>query len=349
MPEGKHGKGELKYINGVPVLTVEGTPEEIGEQVGVLAFKPVPQMAGLIKEYLKSRGLEKAWTVLAKAANGMALQFPPDHLKELEAAAKASGQDRDVLLFTNTIPDLIKVGCSTIVVEPSRSTTGKLLFGRNLDVPPVANVHEFSLVTIYRTKGKHAFASVGLPGMFGCNSGLNDAGLALAMNSSYETADGANEFDPKGTPTILAFRRILEECATVEEAEKLLRSLKRTTICCLTVCDKKEGAVFEITPKSLVVRRGEQGLCFCTNHFRTKELAVQTECRRYETLEKERDRKMLGLDDVARDLHAVNQGAATIQTMIFEPTALKLHVALGKGPSSGLPLKLLELEPLFKK
>src|SRR5207249_10385214 len=35
-PEGKHEKGELKYVNGVPVLTVEGTPEEIGAQIGVL-------------------------------------------------------------------------------------------------------------------------------------------------------------------------------------------------------------------------------------------------------------------------------------------------------------------------
>ncbi len=28
-PEASHGKGKLQYINDVPVLTVEGTPEEI--------------------------------------------------------------------------------------------------------------------------------------------------------------------------------------------------------------------------------------------------------------------------------------------------------------------------------
>src|SRR5438552_3131540 len=39
-PEGKHGKGELRYVHGLPVLTVAGTPEEIGEQVGVLALRP---------------------------------------------------------------------------------------------------------------------------------------------------------------------------------------------------------------------------------------------------------------------------------------------------------------------
>src|SRR5205807_6387216 len=29
-PEASHGKGKLQYINDLPVLTVEGTPEEIG-------------------------------------------------------------------------------------------------------------------------------------------------------------------------------------------------------------------------------------------------------------------------------------------------------------------------------
>ena len=33
-PEGRYGKGELRYINGVPVLTAVGTPEEIGGQIG---------------------------------------------------------------------------------------------------------------------------------------------------------------------------------------------------------------------------------------------------------------------------------------------------------------------------
>src|SRR5437660_870613 len=39
-PEGRHGKGELKYVRGIPVLVVGGTPDEMGEAVGALAVKP---------------------------------------------------------------------------------------------------------------------------------------------------------------------------------------------------------------------------------------------------------------------------------------------------------------------
>src|SRR6266849_2886703 len=92
-PEAKHGKGELKYVNGLPVLIVSGTPEEIGEQTGVLAVKPASGLLNLLKDFLKERGWEKAYPLLLKTGTLMVGQFPPDHLTELRAAAKASGFD----------------------------------------------------------------------------------------------------------------------------------------------------------------------------------------------------------------------------------------------------------------
>jgi len=37
-----------------------------------------------------------------------------------------------------------------------------------------------------------------------------------------------------------------------------------------------------------------------------------------------------------------------VQSMIFEPEPLILHLAMGSCPSSALPMKTLELQPLFK-
>src|SRR5438477_3049612 len=129
-PEGKHGKGELKYVNGVPVLTVEGTPEEIGEQIGVLAIKPVGGFEKLFKEFLKFQRAEKVWPFLVKACTTLYKRMPADHVKEIDALARASGVDHDIFVVANTIMDVMKLGgCSTLVVEPSRSATGELLFG----------------------------------------------------------------------------------------------------------------------------------------------------------------------------------------------------------------------------
>ncbi|HEY8752001.1 MAG TPA: hypothetical protein VIM11_28730 [Tepidisphaeraceae bacterium] len=46
-------------------------------------------------------------------------------------------------------------------------------------------------------------------------------------------------------------------------------------------------------------------------------------------------------------LHAVNQGELTLQTMIFDPANLRLHLAFGKMPSSGGELRTIDLAPLF--
>ncbi len=347
--EGTHGAGRLQYINGLPVLTVAGTPEEIGEQVAVLTAAPLQRLVKYPRETLDALHVGFLMPQLIKVSNAMLPQFPADHRRELEAMAKRAGVPLDLAVLGNTLPDILKTtGCSTVIVEPARSAVQGPLFGRNLDYYNLGFLHDYSLVTVYRPKGKHAFAAIGFPGMVGCVSGMNDAGLALATLEVYSSKDGAPRLAPKGVPYLLTYRRVLEECTTVAEAEKLLRSLERTTMNNLAVCDPHGGAVFEITSRSLVVRRPEEGVCCCTNHFRTAELATDTRCHRYDILSDCRRLPRVDVAEVAKKLHAANQGEDTLQTMIFEPASLKLHLAIGKPPSSARPLKILELTSLLK-
>jgi hypothetical protein len=347
-PEAKHGKGELKYVNGLPVLRVAGTPAEVGGQIGVLALKPGIDLFDKADQFVKEQGLGRLYPVLLKMAGGLEPNFPKDHLRELDAAAKAVGAPRDLLVFGNSLPDLMKIGgCSGVVVAPPHTATGGPLFGRNLDWPPFEDLPERALVIVNRTTGKRPFAVVTYPGMFGVSSGMNDAGLALATFEVRVSADKA-AFNPEGVPYTFYLRRVLEECATVAEAETLIRSLKRTTTHAVTLCDKDGGVVLEITPKTVHVRKAEEGLTVCTNHFRTDGLAVLTSCPRYDALAGLRGKDKVTVADVAKKLDAANQGAATIQTMVFEPAALRLHLAVGRGPTSAKPLRELDLKPLFE-
>lgn len=348
--EGRSGKAELKYVNDLPVLVVDGTPEEVGQQTGELLKPALTRMLSFSKEFLKGLGYEKRWPMLVEVSKGMSKQFPPDHLKEIDALVKEAGVDRELVLVGCSFPDISKAGgCSTLIVEADRSASGKPLFGRNLDYPTLGKLQEFSLITVYRPTGKHAFVSVGFPGIIGVFSGMNDAGLSRATLESYVAKDGAPKLNPKGVAYTLLYRRILEECTTLDEAEKLLRSTERTTMNNLAICDRNGGAVFEFTPKTVAVRRAEKGICPCTNHFRTEELAKDTKCRRYDALSKAWDIDKLDRAAVAKLLHAANQGEFTLQTMIFEPADRKLHLALGKCPTSALPMKELDLTPYFER
>lgn len=355
-PEGQHGKGELRYINHVPVLFVEGTPEEIGEQVAELGLKPSGRLLNYPRDVLQQFYAGFTWKLFVLVGQRMESNFPADYKRELDAMV-AAGVDRKRLITANTMFDVVKlVACSSLIVEPNRSTTGKPIFGRNLDFPTAGYLQEYSMVIVCRPQGKYAFVSVGFPGLIGCLSGINEKGLALAVHEVMEANDGSKKFDPKGTPYAMNYRRILEECATVEEAEKLLRSMKRTTRNNLAVCDRNGGVIFELTPDNVEVRKPTEGLCPCTNHFCTPKLAppmvrnLVFTCDRYKCLvDKSNGLRKLGIVELKELLHDVNGGDMTLQTMIFEPGDMKLHVAIGSCPSSALPLRQLDVVELLDR
>jgi isopenicillin-N N-acyltransferase like protein len=344
----KQGSAELKLIEGLPVIVVTGTPEEMGQQVGALSAASLQSLLGHQKQIAHGFGLSQSKPLWSAAGSIMLPRFPPDQRRELDAMAKAAGLDPDLLVFANVMYDWSRLGgCSAQMVEPARSATGGVLFGRDFDFPTFGFLDQYSLVVVYRPKGKHAFASVTFPGLVGVVSGINDAGLCLAELEVNSSKDAAPGFDPAGVPVEMCFRRMLEECKTLDEAEKLLRSIKPSTMCNLAICDTHSAAVLEITPRHVVRRAAVDSLCSCTNHFRSTELATSTQCWRYDRLEGIRNQAKLGLNDLAKQMNSVSQGRLTIQTMIFEPSARALYLSLGPAPSSARRLKKLDLAALF--
>jgi isopenicillin-N N-acyltransferase like protein len=338
---------ELRYVGEIPVAIFTGTPEQIGRQHAALLKEPGQAAIDFPKKFAHEFGLDVFWPFMAQAGRTLMLAAPERHQRELASIVKHSGMGDDRLAVANTLLELRRMGCSSMIVEPERSATGGTLFGRNLDFPTLGELHKYSLVLVYRPEGKHAFASIGFPGLVGTISGMNDAGLALATNDVEQSADGSRKFNPKGTPLACVFRRILEECETVDEAETLLKSEKATTWMNLAVCDSQGGAVFEITPDNIARRDDEQGVIRCTNHFRVKGMSVGETCPRFDALGECDAAAPIDVETIHDRLHAANQERLTLQTMIFEPRELVLHLALGEPPSSDDPLTRIELREFF--
>ena len=149
-------------------------------------------------------------------------------------------------------------------------------------------------------------------------------------------------------PYFPAAREVMENCRSVDEFDRWMHAHSRTAMGLLLACDPKRQAVFEITTKNIGVRKPQDGLLFCTNHFLLPPMKTDFKCWRYPKLEKSREIEHLDVADVARLLNDVNQGKRTIQTMVFEPSRLVLHLSIGRGPTSAKPLKTLDLKPLFE-
>src|SRR5262249_28199204 len=134
-PEGTAGKGTLKYVKDVPVLTVAGTPEEIGTQIGTLAQPAAEGMIGYFDGLMTRARLAPVRPWLVRSSQGMLPSFPPDYRAEAEATIKAGHVDRDLFFLGNCLWDIKKLGCSTLYVGPDRSATAAPLLGRNFDFP----------------------------------------------------------------------------------------------------------------------------------------------------------------------------------------------------------------------
>lgn len=342
--------GRLFYQEGIPIAVLSGTPEEMGRQQAALLGDAAQHVLTFPRRFIKEMGVDALWPLMVGAGRVLMHNAPVAHQHELAALSAAGKLDENALAVGNTLLELRRMGCSVLIVEPEHSATGGPLFGRNLDFPTLGELDQFSVLLVCRPTGRHAFASATLPAAIGVVSGMNDAGLAVATLDVYETADGSPMFNGLGTPLAFVFRRILEECTTVAEAETLLRSEKPTTWMNLAVCDRNGSAVFEITPKHIGRRDAEGGVLPCTNHFRTEGLATAAArdfCWRYPRLASAATEPPLSIDQVQKHLHAANQGEFTLQTMVFEPRELKLHIAFGAPPTSDDKLTAIDLAPLF--
>ena len=134
--------------------------------------------------------------------------------------------------------------------------------------------------------------------------------------------------------------------------------MKRLRNCCARPSDRrssvwpsaiaKHAGVLEITPKNVVLRRGSDGICVNTNHFRSESLCLWKVCPRYALLSKAAAIEKLGVADVFKKLDEVNLGPRTVQSMVFEPGPLVLHVAMGSARRRRNRCEELELKPFFE-
>lgn len=350
--EGRWGDARLEYVGEVPVLRVAGDPKQLGRQQGELLGEAVRRLTGFPQTVARGLGLEQQIDRVLEQGEALWQRAGADHSQELAALAEEAKVDLKLLIGANTLMDVYRAGwgCSSLLVLPPQGGVKAPLFARNLDFPSMGMLHRHSLVTVYLPNGKQAFATVGFAGLIGALSGMNESGLAIAVHNVYRSADGSRLFSPEGAPYTLVFRRILEECKTVDDAEKVLRSSPRSTMLNLAVCDPKTAAVFEITPKTVVRRDPQSGLLPCTNHFRTEPLTTGLSCRRYDILlAAGTNRQRMDVALLCDYLHRVNQGVLTIQSMVFEPADLRLHVSLTQPPVSDGPYRALSLAPWFER
>lgn len=338
----------LSILDGIPVLQLQGSEEQMGKQAGELLKPEIQAMHSQAMEKIERVNMKAGFDIAKLLAQGMAKKFPAGHKQEMDAFAQSAAVPVEMFYIAHFLVDVTNgLGCSDIVIEPGRSKNQKTQFGRNMDFSPEA-FPEYCLAMIRKPsdKKKRSFVSIMYPGMVGISSGMNDAGLCVGHNSIYASGDGAIGFSAKGMPTLLLCRQLLEECDSVEAALEWIKKTPSAGRCALMLADKKRGLVVEITTKTVQERGSDKGIAALTNHLRCKGLAAEgrMQCNRWDVIQKAtREQDSFDAKDVQIILDKTNQGNWTLHSVLFEPATLTMRLSISDGQTSATKQTYKEL------
>lgn len=220
----RHGRGRLEEHDDTLVLFLSGSPEEMGEQHGVLLRE---QVRDVMDRFLYGIGVgssfEKGrWFLdeIEEAQSRLLPHMDARYLREMDALAEAAGLHREEARLGNFFPELFH--CSGFALYGSATQGGALYHGRILDYMKGVGLEQNAVLMVVQPDEGNAWVNVGYAGFVGTVTAMNEKQLALGEMGGR----GEGQWD--GVPMAQLMRMVMERCDTLEEALALMESVPRT-------------------------------------------------------------------------------------------------------------------------
>ena len=230
------------------VLFIEGTSEEMGAAHGELMNEEIGHMADIIDAVALAYTAEKhvSFDDQIKEAQTRCRPFTPERfIREMNAAAKSSGQKPSTIRKINFFPEMFH--CTGVAVRGSMTVDGNVRHARVLDYMKEIGIQKFATLMVFMPsesfngKRLNAWISVAYPGFLGTVTCMNEKGLAMGEMGG----DGVGQWD--GISMTFLMRRVMEECSTVQEALDLIQSIPLTCTYYYVLSDAKNDIAAVVT------------------------------------------------------------------------------------------------------
>lgn len=166
---------------------------------------------------------------------------------------------------------LDRLGCSSVVLFGERTADGERIFGRNQDYPGLGFYDRMPLVSFVTPRRGHRYVALAPAGVPTAGiTAMNDAGLALALHSGL-----TGYVNPRGLPILTLTHRIVQHCASIDEAVALVDRLDRergfASGWLIHLTDRKDGvaraAVVEVDAEGYSVSWRSDGVSCLANAY----------------------------------------------------------------------------------
>ena len=341
--------GKLEWAEGLRVVTLHGSPEEIGKAHGELlaveANRCVDSVLHVVGAVETIRGGVWFRKKLDDAAARLAPHIPKRHLRETEALAASLHLDPRLVAVVNVFPELFH--CSGFAVSGTATTDGTLYHGRVLDYMTEIGLQDAAAAFVVAPEGQIPFVTIGYAGFIGSVSGMNAQGISLGEMGGR----GEGQWD--GVPMATLMRRAMEECTTLDEVMTLWTDSPRTCEYYYVFADGKtrQSVGVAATPERIeFVKPGEGHELLGTG---IPDSVVLSAGDRLLCL-RERVKEQFGKIDEEAAIHLMDRPVAmksNLHNVLFVPEKLILHVAHAshKKPAAECPSVRLDLAKLLEE
>jgi hypothetical protein len=282
------GKSWVGRREGLLVVHLQGSPLEMGYAHGVLlrdqmhvleneflqmiqGYVPRHWVMEALKDYVIFRNRHLSDYVplnYRMEIYGTTLGCPDIHPEEGPFYNRLlnyhAAHDVSYMMIDN--PFISKAGCTAFAAWGGATENGHLLTGRNFDWEAAEAFSRDRVVIQCEPDGGIPFISLAWAGMAGVVSGMNRAGVSVAIN-------GAPSSLPRetATPVAIVARDVLEHAHNLAEALAILRGAKVFVSTIWMMGSRADGKfiVVEKTPDSTQEREPEGDSIVCANHFQT--------------------------------------------------------------------------------
>jgi hypothetical protein len=342
------GKGRYERIDGTRVLYLEGTPEEMGRQHGILMKKEINDV---LERILYGVGVGSSFTKgrwffgeIEDAQRRIHPYIDPRYLAEMDAIALASNHEKEEIRLANFFPELFH--CSGFALFGDATAGGKIYHGRVLDYLRGLGLEQNAVVIVSKPDQGNAWVNISYAGFVGSVTAMNEKHLSIGEMG------GRGEGNWDGKPMAQLVREVMEKTSTLDEAVALMRKGPRTCEYYYVVTDAKTKTAVGIaaTPTTFDVVKPGQGDPRLPHPF--KDTVLMSAGERYEELAR---RVKAGYGkftaDSARDLMTrpvcMN---SNIHSVLFDPETLDFWVANAdsKNPASHTRYTRYNLAELLK-
>jgi hypothetical protein len=337
----------LRHVNGYQVLTLRGTPEEMGTAHGKLLGPTVRRVVDDVILHGEAATPEAYARLMAGTAQ-MERQLPDDIRRELCALAVAAQVKYEDLVALQLFGDVWRASnCSSFAVFGPATATGEPVIGRNFDFWDHGVGEYASLIISYRPEQGLPFMTITWAGIINGWTAMNTSGLVAANNTSWGRSDSLD-----GLSTCFMIRKIVQHARTVAQGVDIVQNTPRAcgTNMLIAGGSPANAAVVEYDHEDVAVRWAERDVVIATNHFRKLQQDVPMGeddgwCGRYNTLRRlinenygtiDRTMNFIGHPDVA-------MGSMTRHSVLLFPKDLSFRVSMGRSPVNEQPYRPFRL------